>query len=133
MVSTLVNNNKPSNKEGQSENGSSRPGTSERVFLATQMLRVTTLEVVLGMTQRLFLPEGHPLLNLMDRSFAFLGVQGVALASSSDPSLYHLELHAPLEMLEVLKGMMREKSKDHIDGITTYYVLQKFSHTCYIY
>ena len=59
MVSALVDDEEPSNEEELSESGSSGPGTSERVFLATQTSRVNTPEVVLGMTERLFLPEGH--------------------------------------------------------------------------
>ena len=100
MVSTLVNDDKPSNEEGQNRSESSGPGTSERVFLAMQTSRVNTLEVVLRTTRRMFLPEGHPLLNLMDRSFSIFGIQGVVSALSDGPSLYHLELCVPMETLE---------------------------------
>ena len=62
MVSALMNDEEPSNKEEQSESGLSGPGTSERVFLATRMSKVTTPEVVLGTRQTLFLPEDHPVL-----------------------------------------------------------------------
>ena len=62
MVSALVNDEEPSNEEEQSGSVLSRPGTSERVFLVMRTSRVNTPEVVLGMTQRVFLPEGHPLL-----------------------------------------------------------------------
>ena len=90
----------PSNEEVQSEIGSSGPGTSERVFLATQMSRVNTLEVVLGTTERLFLPENHSLLRRLDRSFRVEGSSGVISASSSGPFLYHLELRVPIDTLE---------------------------------
>ena len=76
----------PFNEEELSETGSSGPGTSERVFLATRMSRVNTPEVVLGTRQTLFLPESHPLLQLVDQSFATFGVQGMVSASSSGPS-----------------------------------------------
>ena len=82
----------PSNDEEQSESGSSGPRTSERVFLATWTSRVTTPEVVLGTTERLFLPEGHPFLRRLDRSLLVEGSSGVMSASSSGPLLYHLEL-----------------------------------------
>ena len=92
MVSALTNNDEPSNEEAQSGSGSSGPGTSKRVFLATQTSRVTTPELVLGTTERLFLPEDHPFLRRLDRSFRVEGSSGVVLASSSGSLLYHLEL-----------------------------------------
>ena len=79
--------------------GSSGPGTSERVFLATQTSRVNTPEVVLGSSQALFLPEDHPLLNTVNRAFGSFGVQGRITASSDGPTLYHLEL-----MVDTLEG-----------------------------
>ena len=100
MVSALVNGDEPSNEEGQSESGSSGPGTSERVFLATQTLRVTTPEVVLGTRQTLFLPEDHPFLRRLDRSLQVEGSSGVISASSSGPLLYHLELRVPIHTPE---------------------------------
>ena len=100
MVSALVNNKGPSNEEGQSASGSSGPGTSKRVFLATWTSRVTTPEVVLGTRSTLFLPEDHPLLRLVDWSFATFRVQGTVSASSSGPALYHLDLRVPLDTLE---------------------------------
>ena len=92
MVSALVDDGEPFSEEEPNESGSSGPGTSERVFLATWMLRVNTLEVVLGTTERLFLPEGHLFLRGLDRSFQVEGSSGVLSASSSGPLLYHLEL-----------------------------------------
>ena len=73
MVSALVDDKEPSNEEVPSESVSSGPGTSERVFLATRTSRVNTPEVVLGTTERLFLPEGHPFLRRLDRSFQVEG------------------------------------------------------------
>ena len=100
MVSDLVDDDEPFIEEGPSESVSSGPGTSERVFLATQMSRVNTLEVVLGTTERVFLPEGHPFLRRLDRSFQVEGSSGVISASSSGPLLYHLELRVPIDTLE---------------------------------
>ena len=62
--------------------------------------RVNTPEVVLGMTQRVFLPEGHPFLRMLDRSFLAEGSSGIVSASSSGLSLYHLELQVPIDTLE---------------------------------
>ena len=83
-----------------SESGSSRPGTSKRVFMVTRTSRVTTPEVVLGSRQGLFLPEGHPLLRTINRLFQRFGVQGRITATSNGPSLYQLELSVPVETLE---------------------------------
>ena len=127
MVSALVNDDKPSNKEGQSGSRSSRPGTSKGVFLAMQTSRVNTPEVVLGMTQRMFLPEGHPLLSLMDRLFATYGIQGVVSASLDGPSLYHLELHVPMETLEgdaLVSSLMSDRADSPIlEGVSSSMVL----------
>ena len=100
MVSALVNDEEPSNKEELSVSGSSGPRTSERVFLATRTSRVTTPEVVLGMTEGVFLPDGHPFLRSLDRSLQVEGSSGMISASSSGPLLYHLELQVPIDTLE---------------------------------
>ena len=117
MVSALVNDDKPSNEEEPSENGSSGPGTSERVFLATWTSRVTTPEVVLGTTDRLFLPEGHPILHGLDRSLRVEGSSGVLSASSSGPLLYHLELRVPINTLEgdaLVSSLMSDRADSPI-------------------
>ena len=100
MVSALVDDGERSNEEEPNESGSSGPGTSERVFLATRTSRVTTPEVVLGTTERLLLPEDHPFLRRLDRSLRVEGSSGVISASSSGPLLYHLELRVPIDTLE---------------------------------
>ena len=66
----------------------------------TQTSRVNTPEVVLGTTERLSLPEDHPPLQRLDRSFRAEGSSGVVSASSSGPLLYHLELRVPIDTLE---------------------------------
>ena len=89
-----------SNEGELSASGSSGPGTSKRVFLATQTSRVNTPEVVLGSSQVLFLPEDPPLFNTVNRAFRSFGVQGRVTASSNGPTLYHLELMVPVDAVE---------------------------------
>ena len=119
MVSVLMNDEGPSNEEEQSESGSSGPGTSERVFLVTRTSRVNTPEVVLGTTELMFLPEGHPLLRMLDRSFLAEGSSGIVSASSSGPSLYHLELWVPMDTLEgdaLVSSLMSDRADSPILG-----------------
>ena len=127
MVSTLVDDEEPSNKEEPSRSISSGPGTSERVFLATQTSRVNTPEVVLGMTERLFLPEDHPFLRRLNRSFQVEGSSGVVSASSSGPLLYHLELRVPMDTLEgnaLVSSLMSDRADSPIlEGVSTLVVL----------
>ena len=61
---------------------------------------MNTPEIVLGMTERVFLPEDHPFLRRLDRSFQVEGSSGLISASSRGPLLYHLELRVPLDTLE---------------------------------
>ena len=61
---------------------------------------MNTPEVVLGTTQGVFLPEGHPFLRMLDRSFLAEGSSGIVSASSSGLLLYHLELRVPMDTLE---------------------------------
>ena len=127
MVSDLVDVEEPSNEEGPSERSSSGPGTSERVFLAMQTSRVNTLEVVLGTTERLFLPEGHPFLRCLDRSLQVEGSSGVISASSSGPLLYHLELRVPIDTLEgdaLVSSLLSDRADSPIlEGVSSSMVL----------
>ena len=127
MVSDLVDNDEPSNKEEPSESVSSGPGTSERVFLAMRMSRVNTPEVVLGTTERLFLPEDHPFLRRLDRSLQVEGSSGVISASSSGPLLYHLELQVPIDTLEgdaLVSSLMSDRADSPIlEGVSSSMVL----------
>ena len=127
MVSTLVNDEGPSNEEEPSVSGSSGPGTSERVFLAMRTSRVTTPEVVLGMTDRLFLPEGHPFLHRLDRSLQVEGSSGVVSTSSRGPLLYHLELRVPIDTLEgdaLVSSLMSDRADSPIlEGVSSVMVL----------
>ena len=127
MVSDLVDEEEPSIGEEPSESGSSGPGTSERVFLATRTLRVTTPEVVLGTTERLFLPEGHLFLRGLDRSLRVEGSSSVISASSSCPLLYHLELQVPIDTLEgdaLVSSLMSDRADSPIlEGVSPSMVL----------
>ena len=87
-----------------------------------QTSRVMTPEVVLGSRQGLFLPEGHPLLNTLDRSFATFGVQGRITALSDGPSLYRLELSVPVDTLEgdaLVSSLMSDRADSPIlEGVS---------------
>ena len=127
MVSALVDDGEPFIEEELSESVSSGPRTSERVFLATRTSRVNTPEVVLGMTERLFLPEGHPFLCRLDRSLQVEGSSGVISASSSGPLLYHLELRVPIDTLEgdaLMSSLMSDRADSLIlEGVSSLMVL----------
>ena len=83
--------------------------------MAMWMSRVTTLEVILGSRQGLFLPEGHPLLNTLDRSIMTFRVQGRITALSDGPSLYRLELSVPVDTLEG-DALVSSLMSDHADS-----------------
>ena len=127
MVSDLVDDEGPSNEEEPSKSGSSGPGTSERVFLAMRTSRVNTPEVVLGTSERLFLPEDHPFLRRLDRSLQVEGSSGVISASSSGPLLYHLELRVPMDMLEgdaLVSSLLSDRADSPIlEGVSSSMVL----------
>ena len=127
MVSNLVDDDKPSIEEEPSESVSSGPGTSERVFLATRTSRVNTPEVVLGTTERLFLPEDHPFLRRLDRSLQVEGSSGIISASFSGPLLYHLELQVPIDTLEgdaLVSSLMSDRADSPIlEGVSSSMVL----------
>ena len=127
MVSGLVDDEEPSNEEELSGSVSSGPKTSERVFLATRTSRVNTPEVVLGTTERLFLPEDHPFLRSLNRSLQVEGSSGVISASSSGPLLYHLELRVPIDMLEgdaLVSSLVSDRADSLIlEGVSSSMVL----------
>ena len=118
MVFHLVNEDKGNRTSEEGiVSGSKGPSVSERVQMVTAISRLTTTQIVLGMRQALFLPENHPLLTLVDRSFATFGVQGTVSASSSSPSLYHLDLRVPLTTLEgdaLVSSLMSDRADSPI-------------------
>ena len=78
---------------------------------------MTTPEVVLGTTERLFLPEGHPFLRRLDRLLQVEGSSGVISASSHGPLLYHLELRVPIDTLEgdaLVSSLMSDRADSPI-------------------
>ena len=78
---------------------------------------MTTPEVVLGTTERLFLPEDHLFLRRLNRLFQVEGSSGVVSASSSGPLLYHLELRVPIDMLEgdaLVSSLMSDRADSPI-------------------
>ena len=127
MVSDLVGDEGPSNEEEPNRSVSSGPRTSERVFLAMRTSRVNTLEVVLGTTERLFLPEDHPFLRRLDRSLHVEGSSGVISASSSGPLLYHLELRVPIDTLEgdaLVSSLLSDRADSPIlEGVSSLMIL----------
>ena len=88
---------------------------------------MNTPEVVLGTTQRVFLPEGHPFLRRIDRLLLVEGSSGIVLASSSGLSLYHLELRVPLDTLEgdaLVSSLMSDRADSPIlEGVVDPVVL----------
>ena len=88
---------------------------------------MNTPEAVLGSRQGLFLPENHPLLNVLDRSFATFGVQGRITASSAGPSLYRLELSVPVDTMEgdaLVSSLMSDRADSPIlEGVSSSMVL----------
>ena len=89
MVSHLVDKD-AGNRTSEEEivSGSEGPAVSERVQLATEILRPTTAQMVLG-CEALYLPNDHPLLRQIQSSVA---IQGRVLANSDGPALTRLEL-----------------------------------------
>ena len=86
------------------------------------MSRVMTPEIVLGSRQGLYLPEDHPLLSNLNRSFATIGVQGRITASSASPSLYRLELSVPVDTLEgdaLVSSLMSDRADSPVlEGVS---------------
>ena len=89
MVSRLVNKD-AGNRTSEEEigNGSEGPDISERVQMATEILRPTTAQMVLGQ-EALYLPDNHPLLQQIQ---SLVAIQGRVLANSDGPVLTRLEL-----------------------------------------
>ena len=88
---------------------------------------MSTPEVVLGTSERLFLPEDHPFLHRLDRSLQVEGSSGVISASSSGPLLYHLELRVPIDTLEgdaLVSSLLSDRADSPIlEGVSSSMVL----------
>ena len=118
MVSRLVNEDEGNRTSEEGIVSSSEgPGVFERVEMEMGISSPDTVQMVLGTRQTLFLPENHPLLMLVDWSFATFGVQGTVSASSNSPSLYHLDLQVPLDTLEgdaLVSSLMSDRADSPI-------------------
>ena len=79
MVSRLVTEDKGNRTLAEETVSSSKgPNVSERVQMATVILRLTTAQMVLGQ-EALFLPDNHPLLRQIQNSVM---IQGRVLVNS---------------------------------------------------
>ena len=83
--------------------------------------------MVLGTSQALYLPEGHPLIRTVDWAFGAFGIQGRVTASSDGPSLYCLELSVPLGAVEgdaLVSSLMSDRADSPIlEGVVEPVVL----------
>ena len=124
MVSRLVDEdtgNRTSEEEIMS--GSEGPDVSERVQMATVILRPTTAQMVLG-REALYLPDDHPLLQQIQNSVA---IQGRVLANSDGPALTRLELTIHMaddEANTLVSSLMSDRADSPIlEGVSSSMVL----------
>ena len=116
MVAWLVTEDTQSLEE-EIVSSSKGLGVSLRVSMEMEILRLTTSQMVLGTTQTLFLLEDYPLLWMVDWLIATFGVQGWVTASSSDPSLYQLELQVPMRTADgdtLVSSLMSDRANSLI-------------------
>ena len=124
MVSHLVAKDE-GNRTSEEEivSGSKGPGVSERVQMATAILRPTTAQMVLGQ-EALYLPDDHPLLRQVQSSVA---IQGRVLANSDGPSLTRLELTIHMaddEVNTLVSSLMSDRADSPIlEGVSSSMVL----------
>ena len=124
MVSCLVNED-AGNRTSEEEivSGSEGPVVSERVQMATEILRPTTAQMVLG-RKALYLPNDHPLLRQIQSSVA---IQGRVLANSDGPALTRLELTIHMaddEANALVSSLMSDRADSPIpEGVSSSMVL----------
>ena len=103
--------------------GSEGPDVSERVQMATAILRPTTAQIVLG-REALYLPDDHPLLQQIQSSVA---IQGRVLANSDGPALTCLELTIHMaddEANALVSSLMSDRADSLIlEGVLSLMVL----------
>ena len=95
--------------------GSEEPADLERDLMGTPILRATTPQMVLG-SEVLFLPDDHPLLQLVNNA---VHVQGRILVSSDGPSLteFQLNVHLPDDAANVLiSSIMTARAESPVGG-----------------
>ena len=116
MVSHLVDEDAGNRtSEGEIVSGSEGPAISERVQMATVILRPTTAQVVLG-REALYLPDNHPLLQQIQSSVA---IQGRVVANSDGPALTRLELTIHMaddEVNALVSSLMSDRADSPIPG-----------------
>ena len=119
MVSRLINKDEANRTSEEGfVSGSDGPDISERVTMETQILRLTTAQMVLS-SEALFLPDNHPLLCLINNSVA---VQGHVMAQSDGPALTCLDLSIHLADDKanalVLSLMTAQAESPILEGVT---------------
>ena len=124
MVSRLVNKdagNRTSKEEVVS--GSEGPGISERVQMATEILRPTTAQMVLA-REALYLPDNHPLLRQIQ---SLVAIQGRVLVNSDGPALTQLKLTIHMaddEANTLVSSLMSDRADSPIlEGVLSSMVL----------
>ena len=124
MVSCLVDED-TGNRTSEEEivSGSEGPDVSERVQIATAILRPTTAQMVLS-REALYLPDDHPLLRQIQSSVV---IQGRVLANSDGPALTRLELTihmADNEANALVSSLMSDRADSPIlEGVSSLMVL----------
>ena len=124
MVSRLVDKDM-GNRTSEEEivSGSEGPDVSERVQMATEILRLTTAQMVLGQ-EALYLPNNHPLLRRIQNSVA---IQGRVLANSDGPALTRLELTIHMaddEANALVSSLMSDRADSPIlEGVSSSMIL----------
>ena len=124
MVSRLVDED-AGNRTSEEEivSGSEGPNISERVQMATVILRPTTAQMVLG-CEALYLPDNHPLLQQIQ---SLVAIQGRVLANSDGPALTHLELTIHMaddEVNALVSSLMSNRADSLIlEGVSSSMVL----------
>ena len=124
MVSRLVNKDVGNRTlEEEIVSSSEGPNVSERVQMATAILRPTTAQMVLG-REALYLPDDHPLLRQIWSSVA---IQGRVLANSDGPALTRLELTIHMaddEANTLVSSLMSDRADSPIlEGVSSLVVL----------
>ena len=124
MVSCLVDKDEANRTlEEEIVSGSKGPDVSERVQMATEILRLTTAQMVLGQ-EALFLPDNYPLLRQIQSSVA---IQGRVLANSDGPALTQLELTIHMaddEANTLVSSLMSDRADSPIlEGVSSSMVL----------
>ena len=124
MVSRLVDED-AGNRTSEEEivSGSEGPAVSERVQMAMEISRPTTVQMVLS-CEALYLPDNHPLLRQIQSSVA---IQGRVLANSDGPALTQLELTIHMaddEANALVSSLMSDRADSPIlEGVSSSMVL----------